>query len=150
MENASKALIMAGGIFVGVIMLSIFSYLYTSARGLAARYEINAESQKQITFNQQFTQYEGNDLTPHDVVTIINLVKKVYESDGVEITISVPGITSDYILNDQKSDELKKQETNLIKNGYQENGNDVKIQYYKIDSIEKSGNVVSKIVIKKK
>lgn len=150
MENASKALIMAGGVFVGVIMLSIFSYLYTSARGLAARYEINAESQKQITFNQQFTQYEENDLTPHDVVTIINLVKKVYESDGVEIEISVPGITSDYILNEQKNAELKKQETTLIKNGYQENGNDVKIQYYKIDSIETSGNVVSKIVIKKK
>ena len=60
MENASKALIMAGGVLIGVLIISLAVYLFVSFGQTSA--EINSQNaQKQISqFNSQFTSYEGN------------------------------------------------------------------------------------------
>ena len=48
MENASKALIMAGGVLIGVLVISLAVYLFVSFGQTSA--EINGEnSQKQLT-----------------------------------------------------------------------------------------------------
>ena len=78
MENASKALIMAGGVLIGVLIISLAVYLFVSFGQTSA--EINSQNaQKQINqFNSQFTSYEGNNqLTIHDVVRWLTLLWKI-------------------------------------------------------------------------
>ena len=55
MENASKALIMAGGVLIGILIISLAVYLFADFGSTSA--QINAQnSQKQITeFNSKFT-----------------------------------------------------------------------------------------------
>ena len=57
MENASKALIMAGGILVGVLVLSLMVYLFADFGSTSA--QINAQNkQNQLSqFNSKFTEY---------------------------------------------------------------------------------------------
>ena len=72
MENASKALIMAGGILVGVLILSLMVYLFADFGSTSA--QINAQNkQNQLTqFNSKFTVYESSDYkwTIYDIVTV--------------------------------------------------------------------------------
>ena len=76
MENASNALIMAGGVLIGVLILTLAVYLYTSF-GTQAQENYELISQQQIVkFNTQFTKYGGrNDLTIYDVVSAITTAR---------------------------------------------------------------------------
>ena len=57
MENASKALIIAGAILLAILIISLGILIYNQAAGIANG---NAMSEVKITqFNTQFTQYEG-------------------------------------------------------------------------------------------
>lgn len=77
MENASKALVMAGGVLIGVLILSLMIYLFVSFGATSAR--INSESaDKQVAqFNSKFTSYENKEgLTIYDVVTVAGYAKE--------------------------------------------------------------------------
>lgn len=72
MENASKALIMAAGMLIGMLILSLAVYLFVSFGNTSAEvYKKNEENQLN-KFNTQFTSYVGTELTIYDVVTILN------------------------------------------------------------------------------
>lgn len=85
MENASKALIMAGGILVGVLVLSLMVYLFADFGSTFA--QINAQNkQNQLSqFNSKFTAYEDKEgLTIYDVITVAGYAKennKYYEEN---------------------------------------------------------------------
>lgn len=91
MENASKALIMAGGVLIGVLVISLAVYLFVSFGQTSA--EINDEnSQKQLTqFNSKFTSYEGKkNLTIYDAITVAgyaNENNEYYDNDSNYIII---------------------------------------------------------------
>lgn len=72
MENASKALLMAGGILIGVLLLALLVTLFASGKQLTASYEATKKSEAIQQFNVNFTKYLGKDLTIHEVVTICN------------------------------------------------------------------------------
>lgn len=74
MENASKALIMAAGVLIGVLLLSLMAYMFISfAVSSAEIHKENAESRLN-QFNSQFTSYVGKEgITIYDVVTVANL-----------------------------------------------------------------------------
>ena len=76
MENASKALIMAGGILLGVLILTLMVTLFLSAKELSAAYEERKLSEAVQQFNVNFTKYVGQSLTIHQVVTISNFAEK--------------------------------------------------------------------------
>ena len=91
MENASKALIMAGGGLIGGLVISLAVYLFVSFGQTSA--EINGEnSQKQLTqFNSKFTSYEGKkNLTIYDAITVAgyaNENNEYYDNDSNYIII---------------------------------------------------------------
>ena len=91
MENASKALIMAGGVLIGVLVISLAVYLFVSFGQTSA--EINDEnSQKQLTqFNSKFASYEGKkNLTIYDAITVAgyaNENNEYYDNDSNYIII---------------------------------------------------------------
>lgn len=86
MENASKALIMAAGVLIGVLIISLAVYLFVSF-GKTSEGIHTQNAKKQIDqFNAKFTSYENNNkLTVHDLITITNFAienNKYYDNDS--------------------------------------------------------------------
>lgn len=77
MENASKALLMAAGVLIGIMVLSLAVYLYANFSQIYADMNAQNESQKLAQFNTQYTVYEHRtDLTIYDILTIISYAKE--------------------------------------------------------------------------
>ena len=82
MENASKALLIAGGFLITILFLSLVSYLFAFMRGYSTSKIEQIEASKANEFNQQFLNYAGrDDLTIQDVITIVNLAKDNNKSE---------------------------------------------------------------------
>ena len=77
MENASKALIMAGGILVGILVMSLFIYLIVSFGATSDKlHEQNAQTQIN-QFNTQFTIYtDKENITIYDIISVANLARE--------------------------------------------------------------------------
>lgn len=77
MENASKALIMAGGVLIGVLILSLMVYLFLSFGANSKEIYDRIEDNQLLQFNANFNVYEGReDLTIHQVVSVASLAKE--------------------------------------------------------------------------
>lgn len=90
MENASKALLIAGGVLIAILLLTLFSYLFTQmASSTSSIY--NSMSKHEIDeFNQQFLNYEGKEeLTVQDVETLVNLAEDARKNKKIEVKIWV-------------------------------------------------------------
>ena len=74
MENATKALLMAG-VLIAILIITIFIAVLQSTGGVSKRYKESISSEQITTFNSNFTKYLGQDLTIHEVVTICNFAK---------------------------------------------------------------------------
>lgn len=77
MENATKALIMAAGVLMGIVILSLAVYEFKSF-GISSKEIHKANEETRLNeFNSQFTKYEGkDDVTIYDVITVANLAKE--------------------------------------------------------------------------
>ena len=59
MENASKALLIAGAILIVIVLISVGMLIVNSTQDVTSEAEQTAASQANDTFNRQFTQFEG-------------------------------------------------------------------------------------------
>lgn len=95
MENASKALLMATSVLIGVLLLSLMVYLFVFMSNYAGTVQDNLYAKEIYEFNAQFQQYEGReDLTAHEVQTIKNLVDNYnskFETSSDPQAIKIPG-----------------------------------------------------------
>ena len=87
MENASNALLMAGAVLIGVLILSAGVYLFTQFSGTSHQISEQLTASQISQFNSQFTKYEGRaDILAHTIVSICNLAKQsneqYYEGSG--------------------------------------------------------------------
>lgn len=86
MENASRALIMAAGVLVGLMILSIAVYLFATFGAASAEVHSEVDANRINEFNTQFTAYEGKTNTIYDVITAANNASEnniYYELDKV-------------------------------------------------------------------
>lgn len=85
MDNASKALIMAGGILIAVLVISVSMYVITSARGVAKisneRVEVNAVQ----SFNRFYAAYtsDGSAVTVKGI-DAVNIYRKALDDSERE------------------------------------------------------------------
>lgn len=85
MENASKALIMAASVLIGIMILSLAVYLFTTFGATSAELHQQIQTDRINQFNTQFTVYQNrSDLTIYDVITVANLAKNNNEYYGLE------------------------------------------------------------------
>ena len=100
MENASKALIMAAEILIGVMIISAGVYLFNTFGSYSADATKKIEQAQIDTFNDQFLKYYGSvtkydetkkqdvvepvKCTIHDIVNLANLAKKNNTELGLE------------------------------------------------------------------
>lgn len=84
MENASKALIIAGGILIAIFIISLGVYLMNSTSILSSSYSEKLSQDELNKFNNKFLIY-AKDLTPQQMVSIINLIaENNKQNEGVD------------------------------------------------------------------
>lgn len=84
MENASKALIMAGGLLISLMVASLLVYIFSNFGEHAREVTERVNERHQTASNEEFLQYEGSrDNTIYDVVTVANNARDNNESLGV-------------------------------------------------------------------
>ena len=141
MENASKALLISGGVLIAILVISIGVYLFTSYSDIGSSYEQNMSTAEIQKFNVNFTKFEGrDDITIHEIVTLVNFAKQYKEQTGIHVSITMPG-KGDLInwLNNFATQGLEDEKIieELIKNNLDkkfeclnENDNDIKYDNY--------------------
>lgn len=84
MENASKALTMAAGILIGLLIISLAVYLFSSFASTSTQIHDQIAETQTNQFNAQFTSYVGKEgITIYDVITVVNLAKDSNEYYGL-------------------------------------------------------------------
>lgn len=72
MENASKALIIAGAILLSILIISLGIMVYSNAKNTVGNANLN--KQEIETFNSQWETYQGQNKTASEVKTMIRAV----------------------------------------------------------------------------
>ncbi len=72
MENASKALLMAGGVLIAILIISVLVITFQKTGNVSKSYDKTLNQEEITKFNSNFTKYLGQELTIHEVVTICN------------------------------------------------------------------------------
>lgn len=76
MENASKALLIAGGIFLGIITLSILVVLMNNISNIGASQEEKRKAEELAAWNAEWEAYNKGFLRGAEVLTIVNKAKQ--------------------------------------------------------------------------
>ena len=77
MENSSKALLMAGGILMGILLLSGLALAWGRISNMQAKLD-DPEKEAQIAeFNKQFSTYEGETIYGADIISLIHKIESV-------------------------------------------------------------------------
>jgi len=97
MENASKALIMAGAVLISVAIMSIFIYVFTAIGDLNSATQAQHLSNQVIAANRFFVEssYDvdstifGIQIYGYDVYNIIRKIKDLNNNETVPVTITI-------------------------------------------------------------
>lgn len=74
MENASKALLMAGGVLIGILVIGAL-VLMVNQLGSYQRQNLSSEAEKQVAqFNQDFIKFTDQNIKGVDIITLVNKV----------------------------------------------------------------------------
>lgn len=77
MENASKALLISGGILIALLIISIGVYLYITYSQIGDTYEKNLTANEIMKFNNHFTEFEGRqNITAQEILTLYNFIQE--------------------------------------------------------------------------
>ena len=147
MENASKALIIAGEILIGVIILSILAYLFSRASGSSQSYS-EAEQKKVLdAFNNKFEIYNRNNLIIHDIITVANLAKQFNNEN--QLTRESDAYIQ-VIFDDQNIEANNEEENSNLINVYSlvNSEDSTELALYQCIGIEYSNGRVNKIIFK--
>ena len=101
MENASKALLIAVGILIGIIILSLGVYLFAVFGNYASKTQGKIDANELAQFNDKFMKYNGlTDLTIQDIITVKNYAlesNNQYSNYKPEDDACRANINNDYI-----------------------------------------------------
>lgn len=94
MENASDALIIAGGVLIGLLIISLAVYLFASFGVTSKKINDQIDEHKLIEYNAQYTIYDNPDIdiTIYDIVKVANIAKENNEyykdfGDGYKVNV---------------------------------------------------------------
>lgn len=95
MENASKALLMAAGVLIAILALTLFTYIFQTMGDNASNIYDMLNQSEIDQFNQQFFNFENKvatgtlQLTMQDVITIVHLAKNNNIEGNLPVTVKV-------------------------------------------------------------
>ena len=98
MENASKALLIAAGILVGLIVISMIMVSY---RQISSYYQTKEQleiSKQTNNFNEKYIPYNRDDVRGSDLLSLINRIVNFNtinpDDDSITISIKIPNNSS--------------------------------------------------------
>ena len=101
MENASKALIIAGGVLIAIIIIGFLVLATGNIQTIVSTEETNKEVEQLKQFNMQYESYKRMSMRGSDVASVINKIRSnnVQYKDEPEYRIEwkmiiVQGVTS--------------------------------------------------------
>ena len=74
MENASKALLIAGAILIALIIISVGIYMYNITKNVQQEIDAKTVADQLAKFNQQFEAYDKKAMRAVEIITIVNKV----------------------------------------------------------------------------
>lgn len=99
MENASKALIMATEILLGVLLLTLLVAAFQATGYFSDTVEENIQTAVINEFNVKFENYKNKSyLTAQDVISIVNLAKEYSETEYA-VSITIQNVSGKYTQN---------------------------------------------------
>ena len=90
MENASKALLIAGGLLIAIIIITLLIHTYGNIGSFKRQQLSSEEMEKLEAYNKEYTKYLNQYVYGTDVITVIN---KVYSSQ-YPVTIQIKFIAA--------------------------------------------------------
>lgn len=91
MENASKALIIAGAILVAILLISVGIMIISSTGGIQEQVGSQMDAAEIRTFNAQFSSYIGTNKTAAQVRALYETVNSSNATNAYKISMSVTG-----------------------------------------------------------
>lgn len=93
MENATKALLIAGGVLIAIIIITMFIMMFNRLSNIQNEQEEQQKIEQLAAFNAQFEAYNKKAMYGTDVITLINKVvenNKIYSGNtDYQITITL-------------------------------------------------------------
>lgn len=115
MENASKALLIAGTMILVILILTLMIYIFRTMGGQTSEMYNELQESEISEFNQKFFNYDGKkNLRIQDVVSIINLAKDNNVTQKFPVTINVT--LNGNPVQDKTQDEIQKMLEDDLKN----------------------------------
>lgn len=92
MENASKALIIAGAILLSILIISLGIMVYNNAKSTVGDANLDAETIQ--TFNSKFTMYAGTGVSASKANSLIEAVNASNATSENKIGLVLTGLTA--------------------------------------------------------
>lgn len=125
MENATKALIIVGAVFIAIMILTIGVYMVSKLSVVSDSYISNLDAVELRKYNSNFEVFIGReDITAQEIVTIISFVQQTEQETVITINGNGSCMTwSESEKNDflQKNVDKSKDEGEIIQYSYVEN-----------------------------
>lgn len=115
MENASKALIIAGGILIAIALISLALYLFANARGLVDISNTALEKSQIESFNRFYFSYAPSFDSTYSLsgLDAYNVIRKIQNDNNSETAFSEIKKTMKGVSEDEIKDSA-----NYFENGY--------------------------------
>lgn len=111
MENASKALLMAGGLLAGILVITSLAIMWSKMSGAKASQSGNAKTEQLAEFNAAFDSYANETVMGTDILSLFNRVNSY--DNNLENDILLANIQYEHIKinvsikNSQHKEEFK-------------------------------------------
>ena len=86
MENASKALLIAAGVFLGIMLLTVMIYVFRQGAKVNESYDQKQISLQLELYNSQFEEFDRDNNNVMDVISLCNLASDVNKECDFEET----------------------------------------------------------------
>ena len=143
MENASKALIIAGEVLLGVLLLALIVFVFGRLGNVELARQESEEQAQVVEYNKEFESYNRKDLLGNDIISIINKVEDYNKREAknksykaielnVNLVIGITG-TNDFTAGNYNFDLIRTKYNNVnnkIQNLLKEKYNGKDISYY--------------------
>lgn len=138
MENASKALLIAGSMLLLILIMTLATYIFKQLGSQTSEFYREMSDTEIYEYNQQFFNFENRDLRVQDVITLLNIIEDINKRELVPVVIKVYYRNTD--------DEIKPED---IKELY-DSIYDYEKKYRCEAQYAKNSNYVGKIIITNK
>lgn len=116
MENASKALLMAGGILIAMITITVFVYMFGQISEMKNATDTDTSQEELLAYNQAFESYNKKLMYGADIISVINKAvdnNKRYDVEKPEFYDNIYHINITFKL----KNELAVTEESFLRNG---------------------------------